>query len=252
METALVSIIMPMYNAGKFLSKSIESVLEQTYQNWELLLIDDGSNDDSIDIALAFMEKDSRIFLLKNEQNMGIAKTRNKGIEASKGQYIAFLDSDDLWLPNKLEVQIKWMEEKKLLFTCSSYFVCNENGNITHERNFSEGPQTYQDLLKTNTIGCLTVVVESNLLKRHLMPDLKHEDYATWLNILKEINTVYFINEKLAIYRKLTTSTSSNKWNTISWVWKILRQNEQFSVIKSSFYLMRFLFYTTFKYAKNE
>lgn len=112
METALVSIIMPMYNAGKFLSKSIESVLEQTYQNWELLLIDDGSKDDSIDIALAFMEKDSRIFLLKNEQNMGIAKTRNKGIEASKGQYIAFLDSDDLWLPNKLEVQIKWMEEK--------------------------------------------------------------------------------------------------------------------------------------------
>ena len=206
METALVSIIMPMYNAGKFLSKSIESVLEQTYQNWELLLIDDGSKDDSIDIALAFMEKDSRIFLLKNEQNMGIAKTRNKGIEASKGQYIAFLDSDDLWLPNKLEVQVKWMEEKKLLFTCSSY----------------------------------------------LMPDLKHEDYATWLNILKEINTVYFINEKLAIYRKLTTSTSSNKWNTISWVWKILRQNEQFSVIKSSFYLMRFLFYTTFKYAKNE
>ena len=225
METALVSIIMPMYNAGKFLSKSIESVLEQTYQNWELLLIDDGSKDDSIDIALAFMEKDSRIFLLKNEQNMGIAKTRTKGIEASKGQYIAVLDSDDLWLPNKLEVQIKWMEEKKLLFTCSSYFVCNENGNITHERNFSEGPQTYQDLLKTNTIGCLTVVVESNLLKRHLMPDLKHEDYATWLNILKEINTVYFINEKLAIYRKLTTSTSSNKWNTISWVWKILRQN---------------------------
>ena len=162
------------------------------------------------------------------------------------------LQRDNLWLPNKLEVQIKWMEEKKLLFTCSSYFVCNENGNITHERNFSEGPQTYQDLLKTNTIGCLTVVVESNLLKRHLMPDLKHEDYATWLNILKEINTVYFINEKLAIYRKLTTSTSSNKWNTISWVWKILRQNEQFSVIKSSFYLMRFLFYTTFKYAKNE
>ena len=84
----------------------------------------------------------------ENEQNMGIAKTRNKGIEASKGQYIAFLDSDDLWLPNKLEVQVKWMEEKTFLFTCSSYFVCNENGNITHERNFSEGPQTYQDLLK--------------------------------------------------------------------------------------------------------
>ena len=113
METALVSIIMPMYNAGKFLSKSIESVLEQTYQNWELLLIDDGSKDDSIDIALG---KRFKNLLLKNEQNMGIAKTRNKGIEASKGQYIAFLDSDDLWLPNKLEVQVKWMEEKTFIY----------------------------------------------------------------------------------------------------------------------------------------
>ena len=114
METALVSIIMPMYNAGKFLSKSIESVLEQTYQNWELLLIDDGSKDDSIDIAL--YGKRFKNLLLKNEQNMGIAKTRNKGIEASKGQYIAFLDSDDLWLPNKLEVQVKWMEEKTFIY----------------------------------------------------------------------------------------------------------------------------------------
>ena len=115
METALVSIIMPMYNAGKFLSKSIESVLEQTYQNWELLLIDDGSKDDSIDIALVYGKRFKNL-LLKNEQNMGIAKTRNKGIEASKGQYIAFLDSDDLWLPNKLEVQVKWMEEKTFIY----------------------------------------------------------------------------------------------------------------------------------------
>ena len=115
METALVSIIMPMYNAGKFLSKSIESVLEQTYQNWELLLIDDGSKDDSIDIALVLWKKIQESFT-ENEQNMGIAKTRNKGIEASKGQYIAFLDSDDLWLPNKLEVQVKWMEEKTFIY----------------------------------------------------------------------------------------------------------------------------------------
>ena len=131
METALVSIIMPMYNAGKFLSKSIESVLEQTYQNWELLLIDDGSKDDSIDIALAFMEKDSRIFLLKNEQNMGIAKTRNKGIEASKGQYIAFLDSDDYFLPSILDKAVQAFDSPEIDVVVFGLIKGNETKEIS-------------------------------------------------------------------------------------------------------------------------
>lgn len=252
MKPPMASIIMPVYNSEKFMSAAIESVLCQTYSDWELVIIDDGSSDHSKEIATKFSLRDQRITIVHNEQNLGIAKTRNRGIERVTGKYVAFLDSDDLWLPNKLEEQLAIMEKNNIDFSCSSYFVCDENGAILNERNFRKGFKTYKELLKTNTVGCLTVVVKTKIIKKHLMPCLKHEDYATWLNILKDNIDIYFIDEKLAVYRKRLASVSANKLNVIPWVWKILRENEQFSVTKSFFYLIRFLFYTTFKYAVNE
>ena len=241
METALVSIIMPMYNAGKFLSKSIESVLEQTYQNWELLLIDDGSKDDSIDIALAFTEKDSRIFLLKNEQNMGIAKTRNKGIEASKGQYIAFLDSDDIWDREKLEKQIRFMQENDYVITFTAYELMDENSNRMHKEIRVPQSVDYKTLLKGNVLGCLTVIINREKLGFDIrMSGERHEDYVLWLSILKKGITAYGIDEVLAMYRKSSTSLSGNKFKAAKWTWNIYRNIEKIPFPKAIYYFINY------------
>ncbi len=250
MTNTLVSIIMPVYNSEQFLDIAIQSVLDQTYSDWELLVIDDASTDQS----RAKLQKytDQRIRLIENQRNLGIAKSRNKAIALAEGSYISFLDSDDWWLPEKLMSQLQVMKKRSIDFSCSAYYVSDESGDIINERNVKAGFKNYKQLLKTNSIGCLTVMVKTELLKKNPMPLLKHEDYATWLNILKTGTDVYFIEEKLAVYRKTSSSTSANKWNTIRWVWKILRENEHFSVIKSCVFLIRFLFFTTFKYATNE
>jgi len=241
METALVSIIMPMYNAGKFLSKSIESVLEQTYQNWELLLIDDGSKDDSIDIALAFMEKDSRIFLLKNEQNMGIAKTRNKGIEASKGQYIAFLDSDDIWLPDKLKIQLTFMQQHQVDFSYCSYEVVDDHGTKIGERKISETKLDYHEMLKGNRIGLLTVMLSRKIAQKYPFPEINHEDYACWLSIARNGTVAYLASEQiLAKYRKHQTSLSANKIQAAQWTWTIYRRHEHLGLFKSFYYFLHY------------
>lgn len=248
----IVSIIMPSYNSEDFLEKAIQSVVDQTYTNWELLVIDDGSKDRSLAIAEEFAKKDTRVKMIRNEENLGIAKTRNKGIQLAKGKYIAFLDSDDSWEVQKLAVQVAVMEEKQLDFTCSSYNVVNEAGEFLGKRLFKAGNQTYQDLLKTNTIGCLTVMVKAELLKKYPMPVLKHEDYATWLTILKTGVSVYFIPEVLANYTKRANSTSANKFNTLKWVWTIFYKNQQFAFPKAIIYWLRFVFYTCLKYIKKE
>lgn len=248
---SLVSIIMPVYNSEDFLEASIQSVLNQSYKNWELIIVDDGSTDASLKIIKKFQREKSEIRLLINNENMGIAATRNKGIGAARGEFVAFLDSDDRWQPKKLEKQIAFMKKEAINFSCTSYFVSDEFGTIIGERNFIEKEVDYKELLKTNLIGCLTVMVKTDLIKQYKMPKLKHEDYATWLNILRDGNNVYFMNEKLAFYTKRGKSVSANKFNTVSWVWDIFRESQNFSVLKSFFYLLRFLFFTSCKYLKS-
>lgn len=247
---SMISIIMPVYNSEKFLAKSIESVITQTYANWQLILIDDESTDHSIDICESYVQKDKRIMLMRNQQNLGVAQTRNVGIQAATGEYIAFLDSDDQWKPYKLDKQLKSMLERKAAFSCSSYSVCDEDFNIVGERTFPNGFKNYRDLLKTNSIGCLTVMIQATILKENLMPNVHHEDYATWLNILKSGIDVLFISDSLAIYTKRETSVSSNKFNTVAWIWNIFHREQKFSVAKSSFYLIRFLFFGVYKYSR--
>ncbi len=245
----LVSVIIPSYNSEKFIEKSINSVLNQTYKNLELIVIDDKSPDNSNKIVEKYMEKDKRIRLVKLNKNNGPAVSRNKGIEEAKGRYIAFLDSDDLWLPEKLEKQIVFMKKENIPFTYSSYYLIDEEDNkigkfITREN------ADYYSLLKTNFIGCLTAIYDTKKLGKIYMPEKlkKHEDFATWLKILKKIRKTKGILEPLAIYRIRKNSVSSNKIKAAIYQWKIYRKIENLNIVKSVYYMSHYIYNGLRKY----
>lgn len=237
MKNPLVSIIMPAYNAERFIRESIESVIDQTYKEWELLVINDFSNDLTKVIIEDYCKKDKRIKLLEQEKNKGVVKARNRGIKESKGKYIAFLDSDDLWKNNKLEIQIKYMQTNKIYMTYTGYSYISEGGKFIKKIHIPKS-LNYKQALKGNQIGCLTVVIDKSKIGSFEMPDLRHEDYATWLNILKNNIVAYGISENLAEYRKVSNSLSSNKLKTISWTWNILKNNQKLNSLVSLYYLL--------------
>lgn len=248
MYNNLISIITPSYNSEKFISKTIESVLSQTYTNWEMIIVDDCSPDNSNEIIEEYCKKDSRVKLIKLEKNSGPARARNTAIKEAKGRYIAFLDADDLWLPDKLEKQIKFMNENNLSFTYSAYKLIDEEDNdlgvfIPREE------LTYEDILKTNDIGCLTAIYDTEKLGKVYMPNiLKRQDYGLWLKILKEIKETKGIVEPLAIYRIRKNSVSSNKLKAAIYQWKIYREVEQLNLIKSLYYFTHYIWNGIKKY----
>ena len=183
--TPLVTVIMPVYNAERYMEQSIESIIAQTYQKWELLIVDDGSTDSSVQIMQEYCSRDRRIQMILSTGNEGVASARNKGIQAAKGEYIAFLDSDDLWKAEKLEIQIHYMQEHNCGFVYSAYDVIDEKNVYQKTITPYWDKVSYKKLLNTNIIACCTAVIKSEYIKDNLMPQLKHEDYATWLNILK-------------------------------------------------------------------
>lgn len=233
--TPLVSIIMPMFNAAAFVSSAIESVQSQTFKNWELIIINDQSTDDSLNIASNFL--DNRITLLSNERNIGVASSRNKGTELAQGRFIAFLDSDDIWLPNKLQVQLEAFHNNPgTVLICSSYDVFSEiAGKITvRKTRIPSECISYDQLLRTNSIGCLTAIYDSSVAGKFYMPKCGHEDYALWLYILRKTRTTcYGIKETLAMYRAGHSSLSSNKFKMAKKQWLIYRTNEGISITKS-------------------
>lgn len=227
----LVSIIMPSYNSSSTILRSIESILTQSYQKWELLVVDDCSDDNTVQIIEAI--SDPRIKCYSLHSNSGSpAKPRNFALDVASGDYIAFLDSDDCWRSDKLAKQIFFMEENNLEFTCTAYDIINVNGmNIS-----SYCPPrkvTYEQLLTNNSIGCLTAVVRKDLIGDYKFPVCGHEDFALWLKLVKKSKLVYGLTEKLASYRKLENSVSSNKSKLIAFYWNIYRNEEGFGVIKS-------------------
>lgn len=233
----LVSIITPVYNSEKYLAENIASVQSQTYANWEHILVDDCSTDKSADIILQCAAQDSRIKYIKLLKNSGAGIARNTAIKAAKGKYIAFLDSDDLWHPDKLKKQITFMEKNECYFSFTSYDIINEKGSVIKKNVEAKKTITYQVALYKNPIGCLTVIYDVQFFGKQLMPSIrKRQDYALWLKLLKTTNA-YGINESLASYRKTTNSISSNKWNLIRYEWKIYREEEKLSLLSSSFYL---------------
>lgn len=244
----LVSIITPSYNSEQFISKTIDSVLSQTYSNWELIIIDDKSPDHSNDIIHEYVCKDSRIKLVELEENRGPAVARNAGIKLAKGKYIAFLDADDLWMPEKLSIQISIMIKKRLAFTYTSYFLIGEDGNDLGIFE-TKAEATYEAMLKGSFIGCLSAIYDTEKLGKLYMPDvLKRQDYALWLNILKTTDAVEGILSPLGIYRIREESVSSNKIAAASYQWKIYREVEKLSFIKSFFYFLSYVYNGIKKY----
>lgn len=237
----LVSIIMPAYNSSATLGESIQSVVSQTFGDWELLVIDDCSQENLYSIVESF--NDSRIHFIRLSRNSGVAVARNYGIEKARGRYLAFLDSDDLWLPEKLEKQLQFMEQNGYAFTYTWYQqFCHDThnlGNIVKTKN----KVNYAELLKGNDIGCLTVMLDRLQIKEIAMPAQRHEDYITWLNILKQGWTAYSLPLVLAAYRKEKGSLTSNKWKSLLWTWKVYRDSQHLSLFRSAICLFFYVYY---------
>ena len=231
MIEGLVSIIMPSYNASRFIAESINSVLLQTYSDWELLIVDDCSRDNSVEIARKFVDIDERVKIFPLEQNVGAAAARNVAIEQAKGQYIAFLDSDDVWNDNKLKKQLTFMKQNSYAFTFSDYYVMEEDGRRTGNIVRVPASLTYHQYLRNTIIGCLTVIIDRKRTGDFRMPLIKSShDMALWLLIMKRGFKAYGMKEVLAGYRLVSTSNTAKKWKAAKDVWKVYRQIEKLSV----------------------
>ena len=237
-----ISIITASYNAERFIKNTIESVLKQTYQNWEMIIIDDCSSDNTESIVNRYVELDKRIKFYKLEKNSGAAIARNLGINKANGEFIAFLDSDDLWDENKLEKQIEFMKERKIGFSFTGYRLMKENGELLNKEIMVPEKVDYNSLLKNTIIGCLTVMIDKRIIGEFKMPELRAgQDTATWLSILRKGNIAYGYNEILASYRLVNGSISSNKMKALKRTWNIYRNVENLSLYKS---IYCFLFYS--------
>ena len=247
-----VSIITPLYNSAPYIERTIQSVQKQSFFEWELIVIDDCSSDNGIQVVEEWARRDSRIKVLKNSVNSGAAISRNKGIEAAKGKYIAFLDSDDQWHKEKLEKQIGFMQEKNVGFTYSYYNHIDEEGKeISATTNLPEKVD-YVSLMKSNKIGCLTAMYDTSFFGKVYMKNIrKRQDYTLWLQLLKKTKYAYCVPEVLATYTVRKGSVSSNKWSLIKYHWIIYRRIEKQSFIKSLYYLFcYFIYYVSIKFKK--
>lgn len=215
---------MPAYNCERYIEQAINSVIEQTYQTWEILVIDDGSMDNTVKVVEDLSNKDDRIRFYINEKNQGVSATRNRGISLAGGDWIAFLDSDDMWEKTKLEKQMTFAEKSDVEFLFSGSSYINENGD--YYQGIFEVPEkvTYKILRTHNVISCSSVLIKKRFFKDIEMEnDDMHEDYAVWLRVLKTGVCAYSINEPLLIYRISRNSKSGNKIKTIKMTYKVFR-----------------------------
>lgn len=230
----LVSIVMPAYNSEKFIHEAIQSVLNQTYQNWELLIVDDCSTDNTIQIINSF--KDNRIHYFTLKENSGAAVARNYAIERTKGEYMAFLDSDDLWHPEKLERQLTFMIEHHIDFSSTMYANIDKNKTI-FDVTRNHPTLDYNGILKYNP-GNSTVMYNAKNLGKYSIPDIKkRNDFVMWLKVIKDAKILYGLPEVLTYYRVRQDSLSSNKSNLVKYQWKVYREFENLSLGKSLYLL---------------
>lgn len=243
----LISIIMPNFNGSKTIEKSILSVINQTYRNFELIIVDDASVDNSNEIINYYCNKDRRIKSILLKKNNGVCNARKIAIENSNGNFIAFLDSDDYWQKDKLKNQISFMLANDVKFCFSDYEVVDEKNNILYEVKSQKYSYNYFELLKGNEIGCLTVIV-SNEFKEILIKVLSltphHEDYLMWLYILKnnKIDAIKYDGKIMASYRISKKSLSGNKLKASIWTWDIYYKYEKLGYIKSFYYFSYYVY----------
>lgn len=234
----LVSVIMPVYNAGEFLEEAIRSVMSQSYTNWELLVVDDNSTDNSMAIAERLAKEDDRIRILRNPNPTGYPATpRNLAVEKSRGRYIAFLDSDDVWLPGKFEHQLPFFNEsEKIGVVFSNYEKVDEYSNREGRVVKARKRTTYRKLLLGNVIGNVTAMYDVKRVGKVYFPLVRHEDYAMWLSILKRGYIARNTGGVTALYRVSENSVSARKMRLLSWQWNIYRNVEHLSLLESIFY----------------
>lgn len=243
MEENLVSIVMPAYNCAHYIGETIQSVLVQSYEDWELLIVDDRSTDNTKQVVNKFLTKDNRIRYIELEKNSGVAVARNRGIEEAKGNYIAFLDSDDLWKKDKLETQVQFMQEHQYAFTFTSYDLIDEAGNKLNK--CVEVPEKidYDTLLYNTPIFTCTVMYDKEQMGDISMPQLANgEDVATWLRMLKKVPYAYGIQECLVSYRNRKQSLSSGVVTKLTRRWKIYRESEELTFINAGVLYIKYLF----------
>lgn len=247
----LVSIITPCHNGEKYLSDCIESVLAQTYNNWEMLIVDDGSTDSSSTIIKEYSDKTPRIKYFKTEKASGSpALPRNIGMDAAQGQYIAFLDCDDLWLPSKLERQLHLFDKEHPAIVFSNYCKINENGERHNKTIVAPSRVDFKKLLKGNCLGNLTCMYDKKKAGDIRQKKLGHEDYLFWLSILQKGSFAINTNTEEAMYRVLENSVSSNKAKVYKWYWHIFRKELNMSWMYSAYCLVHCGIRAIVKYIK--
>lgn len=243
-----VSIITPTYNCGRFIGKTIESVLNQTYTDWEMIIVDDCSTDNTKDIVLEYSNNDSRIKYIRLRENSGAAMARNKAMEVANGKYMAFLDSDDIWTSDKLEKQIKFMEDNKYNITCTEYEQIDELGNSLDRVIKVKNRVDYNGVLLTCPVGNSTVMYNIENLGKFEVPNIrKRNDDALWLQMLKKEKYIYGMYEVLMRYRIRSNSISSNKLDLVKYHWYLYREIEHLSLIRSTFHIFCWVIIKIFK-----
>ena len=246
----LISIITPNYNCEKFIGQTIDSVIAQNYDNWEMIIIDDCSTDKSIDIIEMYVKKEKRIKLIKLDTNSGVSKARNIGFQSANGDYIAFLDSDDYWDKNKLQEQINFMQNGDIVLSYTSYMKIDEKGKKIGKVKVPESVD-YKKMLKSNFIACSSSMIKKEAIADLTFPPLKlRQDHAFWLSILKRGHIAYGLNKPLLFYRVRQNSASSNKLIAAKYQWKLYREIEKLPLSRSLWYFSNYSFLGIIKYLK--
>ena len=243
MEKPLISIITPTFNSEKYITETLKSVQNQTHTNWEMIIVDDCSNDSTVSIIASFAQLDSRIQLFQFEKNSGTGVTRNYALTKAKGDYIAFLDSDDLWKPAKLETQIDFLLKNKLPFTFSFYECMDEAGQSLNKRVEAPRNLSYRQLFFCNYVGNLTGIYEANYFGKMNIPlSRKRQDWMLWLTILKKIKTAKPIPESLAYYRIRENSISASKVDLLKHNFAVYRTFHRYNLGVALMCMIGFLF----------
>jgi len=245
-----VSIITPAYNSEKYISKTIESVQKQTHGNWEMIIVDDCSTDKTCEIIKGYIDNDSRIRLIRHQNNQGAVEARNLAVKRATGTFIAYLDADDIWLPEKLKKQIDFMKGKQCAFSCTSYEVINDDGKSLNKEVYMLPKVDYMGYLTNNLLQTVGIMADISIIDREyfFMPDLRRgQDAATWLQVLKAGYDCYGMKEVLAQYRRTRNSLSSNKFKSVKRTWHLYRKVEKLSFLFACYCFARYAFLAVWK-----
>lgn len=246
----LVTIVTPSWNSEKYIEKTIKSVQDQTYSNWEMIVVDDCSSDNTVEIVKRIAETDSRVKLMIQDKNSGAAMARTRAMLAGEGRYVAYLDADDIWKPEKLEKQVDFMKQKDCGFSCTTYEVIDDEGNPKNKIIHMLDRVDYKGFLTNNLLQTVGIMVDTTKVdkKNLIMPDIRRrQDAATWLQVLKSGFDCYGLDEVLAEYRRAEGSLSSNKLKAIKGMWILYRDVEQLPFLFSCYCFVRYAILAVWK-----